>query len=395
MQVTFWQKSRFWVLLLLVFLITISSHPKIIQMSLAVGRENGTILSKYIILLYGGLFVMCFNLKSMFANKFVRVSWFFFALVAIFAIFTMAFYGTRLMLADLRAIAICIVAVMVGWQLNLDERKLKAVLLLYAFCTLYVSLMQVLTNIGGFVIEDVNATDNKNSLGVLLSTAVLIFFYMYFNLSAKSIFKIVFLGSGIFVLILLLTIRARAATLSSLLMIMFVFYERFKGKQFFLYLLLFIGILVIAYLSLPVVKEYVYNSFFQNHEDDITSGRTQRNQAALAIISNNVLTGNLNLHANIGWVHNYPLLKVFDFGLVYSFPLLLIYLYYLINSVVNTVKANSTCLYNIGYFCLIIPFMISFAEPTFPFGPGTVTVFNFIVFGIAIRNSSNQRVFET
>ena len=33
MQLTFWHKARYWVLLLLVFLITISSHPTIVDIS--------------------------------------------------------------------------------------------------------------------------------------------------------------------------------------------------------------------------------------------------------------------------------------------------------------------------------------------------------------------------
>ena len=180
------------------------------------------------------------------------------------------------------------------------------------------------------------------------------------------------------------------------MMFLYVLYERYKGKNFFVYLLLAVFVAVIVYLVLPSsVKDFVYNSFFQNYEGgDITTGRGGRNAAALEFLSYHLLLGNLNQNVQIAWIHNYPLNRTFEFGLVFAFPILLLYLFVLGKAIVKTIKSDNHNNYNIGYYLLLIPFIISMVEPTFPFGPGTATVFNFLLFGVAIRNTYNEKFLE-
>ena len=44
----------------------------------------------------------------------------------------------------------------------------------------------------------------------------------------------------------------------------------------------------------------------------------------------------------------------------------------------------------IGFFIPIIPFFISLLEPSFPFGPGTVQVFVYVLFGHALQHRHYQ-----
>ena len=392
MQLTFWHRARYWVLLLLVLLITLSCHPTIVDLSKAAGMESGTILSRYIILVFAGLFVMCLNVKSMLKPKLVLTSWMFWLWIVVYYLITFAAFGNRSMMGDVRSIAICLVAIMIGWQLDLDEKKLRILLIAFSGLILFAGLMQVFTNIGGFVIHDQYETDNKNSLGVMLATGGFAFLVLGMNSKSKRIVRLLLFALAILSLTVLLTIRARAATLTGGMMFLYVLYERYKGKNFFIYLLLAVFVAVIVYLVLPSsVKDFVYNSFFQNYEEgDITSGRGERNAAALEFLSYHLLLGNLNQNAQIGWIHNYPLNRTFEFGLVFVFPILLLYLYVLVNAIVKTVKSDNHNNFNIGYYLLLIPFIISMVEPTFPFGPGTATVFNFLMFGVALRNTNNE-----
>ena len=125
---------------------------------------------------------------------------------------------------------------------------------------------------------------------------------------------------------------------------------------------------------------------------NIDTGRGERNRAALNVLSYNPLFGNLIEKVDVGWVHNYPLNKLFQYGIVFSLPIIILYLYLLIKTVARTIKANNHDVFSIGYYALIIPFIISMAEPTFPFGPGTATVFNFILFGIALKMDDRSRI---
>ena len=387
-----WSKGRYWALLLLIVLITLSSHPTIVEMSRNAGMEKGTILSRYIILVFGGLFLMCLNVKSMLKPKMVRVCWVIFVFIVVFYVMTVAFFGVKKMMQDVRSIAICLIAIMIGWQMNLGKKAFHGMLLVFAGMTLFVGLMQVFTNIGGFVILDQYMTDNKNSLGLMLATADVVFFVLGLNRQQKGFVKILYFGLALLTLVVLLTVRARASTLTLGLTLLYILYERFKGKNFFVYLMVGIFLMVALYLFLPQsVKEYVINSFTQNYEEsDITSGRAARNAAALDFLSDHIFLGNLTEHTGVGQIHNYPLNRTFEFGIVFVMPILLMYLYLLFQTIFKTIKTNSRNNYNVGYYLLLIPFIISMAEPTFPFGPGTATVFNFLVFGASLRNSDNE-----
>lgn len=396
MQLTFWQKARYWVLLLIIGLITVAFHPIIIDTGKEAGLESGNILSPYIVMVFLLLFGMCFNLKDILKNKVIRVSLFIVLFIFVYYLITRAVFGRRTMMSDLRSIGICLVGMMIGWQMNLDESRYKVALLLFAGLITLMGFFQVTMHVGGFEILDQSEVEGKNSMGVLLATSSVIYLFFGLNVKSKPIVKVLFFALMFFVVVILLTIRARAATLTSAILILFVLYQRFKGKNFFFYLLIGLFLIVVAYLIVPEsAKQYVVSSFVQNQEMDITSSRMDRNRVGLAFVSDHPLFGDLNVGAEMDWIHNYPLLKLFQFGFIFAFPILLLYLYLLFYSVVKTYICNNRNNYNIGYFALLVPFVVSMAEPTLPFGPGTATLFNFILFGMATRNTYNEKYFLT
>ena len=308
--------------------------------------------------------------------------------VCFYYFITFAIFGEKSMMSDVRSMAICLVGIIIGWQLELKEKELKVVLIIYAGLTLFVGVMQIIQNIGGLEILDQYHVDNKNSLGVMLTTSATIFMCFGFNWQRNKAVSFLYWLLALIAFIVLLTIRARTATLATVLMLPLLYYQRFKGKNFFLYLVLGFLVLSLIYSVLPTTaKEYVYYSFFQNYEGgDVTSGRMATYRDALHLLSDHVLLGNLNQNVTIDWIHNYPLNRTFEFGLIFVFPILLLYFYLLIISIRNTVHSDKYNTINVGSL-LVIPFIISMAEPTFPFGPGTATVFNFIIFGASIAET--------
>lgn len=384
-------KARFLVLLLLVILITMSSHPLIVRMSNNAGMDSGTILSRYIILAFVVLFLMCFNLKSILTSKIIRISLACYLLVFVSFLATYSAFGKNTMVSDIRSIGICLCAIMIGWQLNLDEKDINRILLVFASMTLFVGLMQVLTNVGGFQILDQYQADNKNALGVMLSSCGTIFLIMGLNRKEKGWLKSFFLLCFLFTIAIMLTIRARTASLGLAIIVLYVLFERFKGRYFLFYLCVGIILVVIAYQFMPsIVKEYVYDSFFQYRENDITSGRLERNVRALSFISEHFYLGNLDQSYRMATIHNYLLNRFFEFGFVFVLPILSVYLFLLVNTIIGTFQSNVRIIHNIGYYLLLIPFIISMAEYSFPYGPGTATVFNFLLFGQSLRFSSKH-----
>ena len=138
----------------------------------------------------------------------------------------------------------------------------------------------------------------------------------------------------------------------------------------------------------PDIIDYVSDSLFLHHEEDFTNDRIERNIVGLHFLSDHLWFGNLGVNEKFLWIHNYPLEKLCKYGLVFSFPLLIIYVYFFVKVCRYSFMSDIHNISNIGYYILLIPFMISLVEPTFPFGPGTACAFNYILFGMSIRDAN-------
>ena len=274
-RVPFLPQLRYLTLLLFIFLITISTHPIIMEMSYNRGIYSGTILSRSIILVYAALFLFCFDIKSMFKTRFIRRCWAIYLIIALFFGLTYTFFGESSMMSDLRNIGVCLAAIMIGWQISLDDNKFRNVLLAFSILTLFVGLMQILTNLGGFVILDQYLTDNKNALGVMLSTSAVIFLFLGTRNTNNKLSRIIWLGLLLTTFVVLLTIRARTSTLTTIILVLYFFYLRISQKHLIIYLIFAFFFLISFLLFSPdFILDYIYNSFFQSYEGgDFTTGR--------------------------------------------------------------------------------------------------------------------------
>lgn len=387
-QSGFWHSARFFILLLLLLLVTFSSHPAIMMMSRAAGMKSGTILSRYILVVFAFLFILCLNVKSMLSPKLIRTLLLILMIIIVFFLITFAIWKSRSMLLDITSIGMCLAAIMIGWQLNLGQREIKIMSVVYAVSILFVGLSQIFINIGGFIIRDQYIADNKNSLGVMMAVGGIVFILMGISQN-KTMKRMLYYALSILMLVCMLTIRARAAYLAFFLVVIFIlrnYYREYKlSNNFIIGAILLLALLIFLPQS---VYDYVFNSFFQNQDTyGITSGRSVRNRAALRVLSQYPLRGNMFAKDDVGWVHNYPLNRAFEFGIVFCLPILIAYIYIMVQIVKRALRASVMDYNNVGYFALLIPFIISLAEPTFPFGPGTATVMCYILFGISLKNS--------
>ena len=108
---------------------------------------------------------------------------------------------------------------------------------------------------------------------------------------------------------------------------------------------------------------------------------------AISIFSQNPFMGNIIERQEIGWVHNYLLLKLSDFGLLFAWPFIVYYFSLLIYCIKNLLRTNRNNyglpIFYQGFALMLILFVTSILEPTFPFAPGTAVAYNFIMLGIA------------
>ena len=379
-------------LYILLFVTAISYHPVIIRASRIAGYENGTILSRYIILLFGAVFILSLSISLLKNSRFYRNVIIWFAVIFVFALVIQAFYRNRDMIRELRTFAIVLGSIMIGYDLKLEKRQQVFMILVFCITVLFSGIMQVIMNNGGFVIANQYLTDAKNSLGAMLATSCFLSVYLFLNFS-KRISKYLAMALVLLTFLVMVTIRARMAVVAFGFIGLYYYFLIKKNRNIILTLLICAIILFVGILFMPSsIVNYLEASFTAGTQsEDFTSGRMYTYLQAISYLSQNPLFGNVQKLNQIGWIHNFPLLKIYDYGLLFSWPILVLYVYICIHAVILSRRFEPLSITCLGSTCLLIPYMISMAEPTFPFGPGTVTLINFILLGMAEKERISQK----
>lgn len=379
------QYVQYALLYMLLFLMPISYHPIIMRMSEAAGYESGTILSKYVLVLFAILFLVSVlrapNSIPSLLSKYLGWT----ALIAFSGIVLYLFYQNNGLITILRTFFIVFASIYIGWTIKLDRKHLTWILMVFSLTTLFSGLMQVFINIGGFRIANLYLTDSKNSLGAMLASSVVAFLFIFIDQDKRKLrlFSMICAFLGI---IIILTIRARAALLCVFLVGLYMLMYNPRRKKLLPWIIGGGFALVVSSLILPFnLFDYMEQSVTAGAQgDDITSGRMHTYVSALNYFLSHPFIGDVRKETEIFWIHNFPLRYMYDYGLLFCWPVLGLYLYLIIFSFYRSSRTKLAYLYS-GYTIMFIPYIISMLEPTFPFGPGTVTVFNFILLGSAER----------
>ena len=373
-------------LYILLFMSAISYHPTIINMSRIAGYENGTILSRYIILVFGAVFILSFSITAIRQSKLLRTYIIWLAVIFTAALIIQAFFRNRNMIHELRSFIIVFGAIMIGYDMKMGDRRFRLIILVFCLTTLFSGVMQVLVNNGGFRIANQYLTDSKNSLGAMLATATFALYYLSRQYKSGLV-RTIILVLAFAAFLVTVTIRARMGVVAVGLAGMYYYYliKRSRNVLISIVLIGVVGFFVI--LLMPgAVADYLLSSFTAGTQgEDFTSGRIYTYAAAISYLMESPLLGDILRLNEIGWIHNFLLLTLYQYGLLFSWPIIVLYFYLLIRAIRQSWKLPAKSDECFGYVCLLLPFIISLAEPTFPFGPGTVNLFNFILLGMAER----------
>ena len=208
-------RARYIVLYLLLFLMAISYHPTIVTISHNAGYENGTILSRYITGVFIILLVLCITF-SFWRSSFMRFYLVLSIIAILIGIIVYASYGNSLYVNETRSILLSFFAIIIGWSLNPSKKGIENMMVFFSLCILFSGLMQVIMNIGGFVIKGQYLADAKNSLGALLGTVIISMLIVRKSTDSKMM-RLVSALMAVLGFVIILTVRARGALLSTIL----------------------------------------------------------------------------------------------------------------------------------------------------------------------------------
>ena len=393
----FLSNVKYIVLCLLLFLMAISYHPYFFGDINAEVDVGNRVLSLPIYVVFGILVLLSLFTIRRINTKLFRVSIISLLIILVVAELLFAFIDNSTMISDVRAWIMVIGSIVIGKSMEISKRQLVILISIYGLTALFSGIMQVYQNIGGFIIVDQYLANSKNSLGAIIATVVISFIYL--ALYSKKTWRIFYYVLAVLGVAIVLTIRARASFLALSLVAVIVFMKPTRSKGIG-WTMAVISIFILALILLPDgISNYVIDSITAGRErSDISSGRMEVYQGALAILKNNPFFGNTFGQQQIGWVHNYLLLKLSNFGLIFAWPLLAYYFYLLLYCIKNmwnkTHLSKGFFIFSHGFALLLVLFVISMLEPTFPFAPGTAVAFNFIMLGLAdsVLTSSKSKI---
>lgn len=377
---------RFLLLLVLVILVCLYNHPFFYDITERSGIEKGSVLSPFINLSFVVLFFLSFRVNS-FKQCYVLHKFAIFLLIIFFSLLLASAFFKIAPIGEIRMYIIPFAALIIGYVLKLTKVQYRIFTILFLILISYVAFMQITTNIGAFVIADQYLVDNKNSLGLIIGTGVILAFILTFEKDTNLWLKVFYLVVAVFLLYCDLTIRARGATLFAVFLCFYVVYLR-NGKKKMVYVaaamvLFFLMVL----LFIPAVFDYFYASIFSGYEgEDVTSDRLSRNAGAIAAIINNPFLCKLDNDYGVHQIHNFFLKTWYEMGLVFGWPILVMYVLQFFDIIKSSLKnCDINNRYSIGFLLGLYPFLNSLIETTLPYGPGTDSVINFIFWGMACR----------
>lgn len=381
---------RLLLLAVVVCLIAYSYHPDNFDIT---GALINSSYSKYAAVLIGVLFMLSLNsVKEVLSLKPIRI---YIALLILIVICFTSLYalGLTTTICEVRALVISLFSMLLGASFRLNNKEIILISIIFSIAVLSIGYLQISQNIGDFSIEDGYINTAKNAFGPLVAIAgtlsVLITFTPSINIFVRTISVLI----SILALVEIATIRARLATITFLLLSAFIIYKNFKRLSKVkahtgIYYIVGAIIVAIAFLGL---HEYVWDSLTRNKEGDFTSGRLGAYYDGIDIFSQNPLWGNLVVNEKIAWVHNYLLLILSEYGIIISLPLLILFFYLLSIIVKGIIRADVSIPQNYGFIIILISFIISLGEPTYPYGPGTTNFLPFLLFGVSIGYNHKTR----
>lgn len=389
---------KLFLITLLLTLAAISYHPLFFS-TLSVTSENSerNTLSRYIMLVAVFSFILTFRISEILKNKTIIKILVLLGFALIQGFLILALFNSNAYLYDIRSVFMAVVFLFIGYCSKLNQKEFIIISLISTIAIVYSLYAQVRINIGGFIILNQYFANAKNALGVIGACATIFVFYLSFTNNIKNIFfKFSLWASAAFLLLLILTIRARASTLSIIAFLLYYILIRTKNNRTTIIkfiIAIFVFVLLIYVLGIAdEIYNYFIQSFVQNREGDITSERNVRNADAIDIFMSEPLWGQLvDNSKNIEWVHNYLLRIISSYGILGSLFILFLYMYIAFYVIKKTLNANVYKLEYIGFFIIIAPLVSSLAEPTFPYSPGTSIVFAFFAFGYSMNSISQEK----
>lgn len=292
-------------------------------------------------------------------------------------------FSLRVTWDDFIQLFMILLFLVIGIGIKYNSKGVLITSTLYCITTLIIGLFSINYYLGGFnIMGNMNLIEGKNQLGAVVALGGGTAFYLSQQSHAKI--RFVYIAIALFILALLSVIRCRTALVGYVFFVA-IYVLRFwdnRSKAYFFFLLFFAS--VICYNEIIDI----FNSVIIENKDTedlnaLSTGRFERNAQGLNYLALHFFDGELYGKSGIDLIHNYLLLRFVRYG-IWGMPFCIIYFIFLIE-IVKVFRRKLNDITYIGTHLLIIPFFCSLLEPSAPFGPGSVYMFPFLLYGMKMN----------
>ena len=346
--------------------------------------------------LIGISLVLTFSFKRTFAQRFMRI--FLLTLTVVFVeFFLFRIFHLKFQLEDFSQLLVAFVCISIGMNLDADLKFWKNVCYYYTLGIVVMGLVNCYYYAGGFYVPEEYLFDTgKNQVGILLAIGAASLFFLGMKDKEKRVhFWLVFFLA----LVVLLLIRARSSVLALLACVILVMVKDGNWKwKWSLQTVISVG--VVGWLGYILYTGFVgdeLQTFFSggkdlegDYYDALSCNRTERNKLGWQYFCSHLVSGELLESSGIKCIHNYVLLRLARYG-IWSFPFILFYVYFGIKVLIKSLYPWHDKDTSVGIVVFTLPFVISFLEPSSPYGPGEVQLLAFLLLGFSMRSMADKK----
>ena len=337
-------------------------------------------------------FLLSFSLSKCLSSKFLRLFIFTIGITAIeFVLFILA--GHRFHFSDFTQLIVAFLCICIGMCIDEDIKFWSNVCYYYTIALTVMGLANCLYFAGGFYVpEHYMLNEGKNQVGALIAiSAASTFFIGIKNKEQRVHYWVVF----ILAFLVLILIRARSDVFALIACMAIVLFKDANWKWHWnaKTVCTILGICCITYIAYTgfvgdELKTFMMGGKNADNMEELTSRRWSRNAEGLDYFIHDHLTGEQEESSGILLIHNYILLRLVRYG-IWSIPMVIFYLYFGIYVLVKLFRRRKSDFGDLGYVVATVPLIVSFVEPNFPYGPGSVQLLTFVLLGTALPQRKN------
>lgn len=325
------------------------------------------------------------NLRSFYIIKFH----FIIILLIIVSLLVLYAYDYNISYGGLRELVFVLSFIVIGINITLSKKQYLRITNFFSLLITLSALSVVFVYAKGFVIHENYLPVPKNQLAPVYSIAFII--SLHNGLKYKKILSFINYTCALILVASLLIIRGRSAIVALFLVLFIYVFFFIKKKKYKLIFIIFISIFLV------LSWQYIYDSLFLNYDvtdiESISAGRTLSYREGLEFLSDHIIAGNLKNELSMdSIIHNYFLYSLVNYGLFLGGLYLILYISYIV-IIIKLIRINQFQYYDLGVLLVTVLFIVSLTEYTYPYSPGSVSFFPFVLLGQSlILNKKNKLI---